>query len=324
MPTIRSPRRGSMQNWPRRRANRMHARIRSWTPAKEAKPLGFAGYKAGMTHVLVKDTRQTSVTKNEEIRWPVTVVECPPMKVIGAIFYHNTYLGRNAFSQILADKIDKDVARSLILPKKTKKFDDIKHDAVVDVRLLVHTQPRGTALGKKKPEVFELGIGGEVKDKLEYAKKALGTEIKVEDVLAAGQQMDSHAITTGRGFQGPVKRFGVSLRSHKSEKTRRGPGSIGPWLGTGYWRVGKAGQTGFHQRVEYNKIILKVSNDPKEINPKGGFLKYGNVKAPYILVKGSLGGPKKRLIKLVNPLRPSKKIAKEGLEISYTSTTSQQ
>ena len=112
-----------------------------------------------MTHVMVKDTRPNSITKNEEIRWPVTIVECPPMKILGAIFYHNTCNGLNPCSQILAEKIDKDVARSLILPKKSKKFDDIKTEDVVDVRLIVHTQPRLSAVGKKKPEIFELGIG---------------------------------------------------------------------------------------------------------------------------------------------------------------------
>ena len=302
----------------------MQARVRSWAKAKDVKPLGFAGYKAGMTHIMIKDTRPNSITKNEQIRWPVTIVECPPIKIIGAIFYHNTYNGLNAFSQVLVEKLDKDAARSLIVPKKTKKFEEIKTDDVVDVRLLVHTQPKLSAIGKKKPEVFELGIGGTVQEKIEYAKKALGTEIKVEDVLAPGQQLDSHIITTGRGFQGPVKRFGIGLKSHKSEKGRRMPGSTGPWRGTGYWRVGKAGQTGAHQRIEYNKLILKVSKVPKEINPKGGFIRYGLVKAPYVLVKGSLGGPKKRLIKLTTAIRPNKRVSSQPLEIAYTSLTSHQ
>ena len=43
MPTIRSPRRGSMQFWPRKRAKRMHARVRTWAEIKDVKPLGFAG-----------------------------------------------------------------------------------------------------------------------------------------------------------------------------------------------------------------------------------------------------------------------------------------
>jgi len=43
--------------------------------------------------------------------------------------------------------------------------------------------------------------------------------------------VDSKTFTKGKGFQGPVKRFGISLRSHKSEKVIRGPGSLGPWKG---------------------------------------------------------------------------------------------
>ena len=48
----RNPRHGSMSVWPRKRARRMHARIRSWLSIKDAKPVGFAGYKVGMTHLI--------------------------------------------------------------------------------------------------------------------------------------------------------------------------------------------------------------------------------------------------------------------------------
>ena len=73
MPNVRKPRAGSMQYWPRKRAKKETARVRSYAKIKEAKPLGFAGYKAGMTHVLVTDNRAKSQTKGEKISMPVTV-----------------------------------------------------------------------------------------------------------------------------------------------------------------------------------------------------------------------------------------------------------
>ncbi|MBW2999343.1 50S ribosomal protein L3, partial [Candidatus Woesearchaeota archaeon] len=75
------PRSGSMQYWPRKRAKRAYARVRSWAAGKEPKLLGFAGYKAGMSHISFTDPRKSSTTKGMEITWPVTIIECPPVKV---------------------------------------------------------------------------------------------------------------------------------------------------------------------------------------------------------------------------------------------------
>lgn len=320
MPTKKSPRCGSMQFWPRKKAKSEVVRIRSWADSKEAKPLGFAGYKAGMTHVFITDNRPNSITKGEDIRMPVTVIECPPIKVAGFILYKKDAYGLHAASQILADKLDKDLAKTFPLPKKAaKKANDVKIDDYADLRLLVFTQPKLTGIGKKKPEIFELGIGGDINAKFDYAKNNLGKEIKVQDVFKEGQHIDARAVTRGKGFQGPVKRFGVSIRRHKSEKTKRGPGSLGPWHGLLNWTVAHAGQTGYHQRVEYNKWLLKLGNNPDDINPKGGFLRYGVIKNNFILLKGSIQGPAKRMIKLVQPLHPNRKIPAEAPAIVYTS-----
>jgi len=44
---------------------------------------------------------------------------------------------------------------------------------------------------------------------------------------------------------------------------------------------------------------MKISNvDEVKVTPNGGFLNYGDVKGNYILVAGSLPGPKKRLVRL--------------------------
>ncbi len=328
MPRIRTPRQGSMQYWPRKRAPDIVARVRTWTPnnipIKEIKLLGFAGYKVGMTHVLAVDNRPTSISKGDEIQVPVTVVECPPLKVASVLLYKNDAYGSHCVGQINAEKLDKEVERKMNVPKKPGKAPNETN--ISDVRVLVHTQPKLTGIGKKTVEVFELGVGGKPEEKLAFAKSLLGKEVKVSDVFSEGQLVDSVSITKGKGLQGPVKRFGLALRSHKSEKTKRGPGSLGPWHGYRGYRSPHQGQMGFHQRTEFNKQVLRISTeDVKKINPKGGFVRYGLVKNQYLLVKGSLGGPHKRLITLTAPRRASNmKLPKEAPTLAYVSTSSKQ
>ena len=325
MPNIRWPRRGSMQFWPRKRAKRHYARVRAWANVKETKPLGFAGYKVGMTHIFYTDNTPNSMTKGEDIPCPVTVIECPALKVASIVFYKQDTFGLSAVSQILADKIDKELGRKLSLPKKPgKKIEDIKD--FDDVRLLVYTQPKLTNTGRKKPEIFEIALGGKKDEKLAYAKEKLGKEISISDVFKEGEQIDVHGITKGKGFQGPVKRFGVKIRSHKAEKTKRGPGSLGGWKGQGgiMYRVAHAGTMGYHTRTDYNKWLLKISNKADGINPKGGFKRYGVVKSDYALIKGSIFGPPHRIVRLNLATRPNKKIHSEAPAIPYTSLESKQ
>ena len=149
-------------------------------------------------------------------------------------------------------------------------------------------------------------------------------DVKITDVFAAGQQVDSHSISKGKGLQGPVKRFGVSIRRHKSEKTKRGPGSLGPWHGPLNWTVAHAGQMGVHQRTEYNKWIMQIGDDSAKVNPSGGLIRYGTLNSPYVLIKGSLPGSTKRLIKITTPLRPNKNIPKEAPTVTYLSLASKQ
>jgi large subunit ribosomal protein L3 len=75
------------------------------------------------------------------------------------------------------------------------------------------------------------------------------------------------------------------------------------------YTVPRQGQRGFHQRTEYNKRILLISNPDqdkgKAINPQGGFKHFGIVKSDYIVVRGSIPGVAKRLVKLRQPIRYS-------------------
>jgi large subunit ribosomal protein L3 len=334
MPQIRKPRRGSLQYWPRKRSKRVFARVRTWTKTKEVKLLGFAGYKVGMTHLIINDNRKTSTTKGMDIFCPATIIECPPLKTLSIKFYKNTTFGSKLVSEVLAENFDKNLKRTISLPKQKKDSKDARTDQTNSIgnksfpsdfdylRLLVHTMPSTTGIGKKKPEVFEIGVGGNKEEQLNYAKEKLGKEIIVAEVFKEGQQLDIHAVSKGKGVQGPVKRFGVSLKHHKSEKGQRRVGSLGGWISQGHimWRQAKAGKMGYHTRTEHNKWLLKIGN-ANEINKKEGFKSYGVVKNTCILVKGSVIGAKKRLIRLNEALNPNKIRPDEAPDIQYINLT---
>ena len=323
MPSPRTPRSGSMQFWPRKRAKRMYPRIRFWQ-VNDSPLLGFPGYKAGMTHVVFTDTEKNSRTKGEEVSVPVTILECPPIKIAGVRFYKKGYQGHMQPSTEVFLAKDKELGRKIVVSKKQKSLDSIKIEDHEDLTLIIYTQPKMVGL-KKKPELFEMALSGTKEEKLAFAKENLNKDISVETVFKKGQYLDTHAVTKGKGFQGPVKRFGIDLKRHKSEKSRRNPGAIGVWSTRWHmYRVPHAGQTGFQQRTDFNKQIFNISNDPEEINPDGGFLKYGVIKNPYVMIKGSVSGPRKRLIILTRAQRKPDRIKEEAPELSYISTRSKQ
>jgi large subunit ribosomal protein L3 len=196
-----------------------------------------------------------------------------------------------------------------------------------EVRLIVSTQPSHIqSVPSKVPEVMEMGLtGGSVEEQLNFAKEKLGEEFSFADAFEEGKLTDIVAVTKGYGWQGVIRRFGGKLQSHKNSKKRRQHGNLGDF-GTGYVRktIRQGGQTGYHQRTEFNKRVLRISN-PEEhaITPAGGFLHYGEVKSQYILIKGSVPGPAKRLIRFRDAARGSSKPQHE-LDITFVSTASKQ
>ena len=311
MPKHNKPNRGSMAFSPRKRARSETPHISSWAAVEgdDPKILGFAGYKVGMSHIMAVDYRKKSTTAGQEIRMPVTIVEIPPMKVIGARGYIQDTYGLRTLTEAWEKKIDKDLERTLPIPKghnakaAWKKMSD---SDLEEVRLLVHTQPRMvTGIPKKRPEIMEMAVGGgSVDAQIEFAKEMMGKEFTMSDFTQDGEMSDAIAVTTGYGFQGHVKRWGVKLLTHKNSKHRRMIGNLGPFS-PGYVvsTVPQAGQTGYHQRTEYNKRLLKIGDNPDEINPKGGFLNYGLIRGNYALLHGSLPGPSKRLIRFRKAVR---------------------
>lgn len=331
------PRRGSMAFSPRKRSARPFGHVKSWptTDASEVRVQGFAGWKAGMTHILSRDLNPTSPSAGQEVRVPVTVVECPKMRILGVRGYEMTPYGKRAVGEAWSDASQiADAFPELFkrLPERKehdadKHFENLNNADLCEVRLIVATQPSSVSgIPTKVPDVMEMGLdGGDFSEQLQFAKEKFGEEYSFTDSFQEGGLTDIVAVTKGYGWQGVIKRFGGKLLSHKNSKKRRQHGNMGAF-GDGYVRksIRQGGQTGYHQRTEYNKRILRVAN-PEEhsITPSGGFLHYGEVKSDYILVHGSVPGPAKRLIRFRDATRGSGKVLPD-YEITYVSTASKQ
>jgi len=314
MPTKKRPRRGSKAFHPRKRARRIYPRINSWAVLKETKPLGFAGYKAGMSHVLLVDTNPNSKTTGQQLSRPITILFCPPLSVFGFRCYTKNKTSFDVFSE----NLNKNLSRKLKLSKEPKKLDEqLKKlpNNVSKVNLICHTNPNF----KKKPEVFEIALGGTAEEQMKYAQQILGMEIKISDVFREGDMIDVIAVTKGKGFQGPVKRFGIKGQGRKAQQMQRHTAPLGQnEPGKVRWTIPQAGQMGFHKRTELNKRILKIADG---FDIKGDFLKYGKVSGDCILLEGSIPGSRKRLIRLRFATRQKKVYP---INIKYISTMSKQ
>src|SRR6266705_1171848 len=218
-----APRRGSLAYLPRGRASHWAPRIRFW-PDYEGPPrlLGFAGFKAGTTHVTVIDNRQGSLNYGKEVTFPVTVVETPPLRVTALRFYETLNGGLRTLGEVWSNDQTKDLRR---LIKTPEKFDDVKaweklqpsSSKLSEVRVVVASQPRTTTIGRKIPDLFEVKLdGGTVQEQLEFGKQILKMGNNGADVTPKGGFLRYGPVKTEytvlRGtIPGPARRL-VALR----------------------------------------------------------------------------------------------------------------
>lgn len=299
MPTTRKPRGGTLQYWPRKRARRVYPRFDS-APASDTTLPAFMGYKVGMTHVQIVDNNPKSLTKNETITWPVTILEFPPLKPFALRFYQKSNNALKLITEIHSKNLNKELGRKIDLQKKpSEKQAPAQFDKLT---IMVYTQPKLTTIGKKKPEIIEIPIKD---NNIEEGKKLLEQkEISIKEFFQNGNLIDVHSVSKGKGLNGPIKRYGLVLKQHKSEKKKRSSGNLGAWKPKKVlFSVPQPGQMGMHTRTEYNKQIVLVSDDPKVINSKEGFKRYGLVKNTFVLVKGSIAGAQKRAVIISKPIR---------------------
>ena len=307
-----APRRGSLAFRPRGRHGTLNARIRNWPAVKSEDPtlLGFMGFKVGSINVLTIDNVDKSPTFGKPIFNHATVLSCAPMTIVGLRAYKNSLDGLYVLSEAYATNLPKEQSRKQKLNSDSNtninKIQD-NLESLEKLCAIVSVPPKQAGLSQIKPYSFEIAIGGStLESQFNYLKDNLGKTVSVSDIIKPGMLVDALGVTKGKGWQGPVKRFGIKKKQHKSRKTVREVGTVGAWSPQNImYTVPRAGQMGFHQRTEYNKKILFMANEKEQsVNPDGGFIHFGLVPEDYVIVKGSLPGPIKRPVVLRYPMRP--------------------
>jgi len=120
----------------------------------------------------------------------------------------------------------------------------------------------------------------ENEDKLEVVSVDIkgAREYKVGESLNAnhffaGQYVDVQGVTSGKGFQGPMKRWGFSGQpaSHGNTKKHRAHGSIGQCQDPGRVFKGKkmAGQMGGRKRTVQNCFVYKIDSERNLVYVRG-------------------------------------------------------
>ena len=317
-----APRRGSLAFYPRVRAKSEESRLRNWPEHNDnTSLLGFAGFKAGQIQVMTIDDKEKTPNFGKQLDNSSTVIATPPINIIGIRCYRKDLYGEKAFIDAYSKDFPKGLERKFKTKYNEKSFETIESsiDLISSFFAIASVFPKKANLSQKKPFVFEIGVSGkDNKTKYEYLKGILGKEIKISDVFQNGQLIDVSGITRGKGVEGPITRFGVKRKQHKSRKSVRALGTLGPISpAVVMYSVPRQGQRGFHQRTEYNKRILLVSADVSSqtaslssklsINPPGGFKHFGLVTTDYIVVRGSIPGVPKRLVKMRQPIRNTTK-----------------
>ena len=336
MPQPSRPRKGSLGFGPRTRAASEVPRFNSW-PDDDGQPAlqGFAGYKAGMSHVVMVNDEANSPIEGTEQTVPVTIVETPPMRAVALRAYEQTPYGLQPRRELWAEEFDEELHRTLDLPEERNGTarDDLEaaldEGRVDDLRVITHTSPAAVrSVPKKKPDIMETRVGGgSLSERAEFALDLLDAngEYDANDVFRAGEYLDVSGITKGKGTQGPVKRWGVQKRKgkHARQGWRRRIGNLGPWNPSRVRStVPQQGQTGYHQRTELNKRLIALGEE-EDVNPDGGLVNYGEVSGPYALIKGSLPGPDRRLLRFRPAIRPNDQPRLDP-EVRYVSTASNQ
>jgi large subunit ribosomal protein L3 len=338
MPERHRPRKGSLGFGPRSRAASETPRFNSW-PDDQGQPgvQGFAGYKAGMTQVVLINDQPNSPREGMEETVPVTVVETPPIRVAALRAYEDTPYGKRPLTELWADEVHEDLGRALSVPAdqdadgaEEQVRDALADDRLADVRAITYTVPGDLGgVPKNEPDVMENRIGGgSLGARLELGLDLLDERrVDATDVFRAGEYADVAGVTTGKGTQGPVKRWGVQKRKgkHGRQGWRRRIGNLGPWNPSRVRStVPQQGQTGYHQRTELNKRIVAIGDgDDEDPTVEGGFVEYGEVDGAYTLLKGSVPGPDKRLVRLRQAVRPNDQPRLDP-EVRHVSTASNQ
>merc|ERR1712153_226202 len=208
------------------------------------------------------------------------------------------------------------------------------------IRAICHTQIGKVEIGSKKANIKEIQInGGTVEQKVDFCTGLFEQEVKIADVFAQDEMCDIIGSTRGKGYNGPIARWSCTRLPRKTHRGLRKVANIGSWHPMRVqFQVPRAGQDGYHHRTELNKKIYRIGKPAKEdgnnagtssdltektITPMGGFAHYGEVLQDWVMIKGTVCGPKKRVITLRKSLLPQvSRRSTEKIELKFIDTSS--
>jgi large subunit ribosomal protein L3e len=295
----------------------------------------------------------------KEIVEAVTVIETPPLVVVGVVGYVETPRGLRSLTTVWAEHLSDEVKRRFYknwyrskkkaFTKYAKKYttenakpiqqqlDRIKKYCQV-VRVIVHTQISLVKIGQKKAHVMEIQLnGGSVGQKVDWAKEHFEKTVPVASVFDQNEMIDVIGVTKGHGTTGVIARWGVKKLPRKTHRGLRKVACIGAWHPSRVmYSVPRAGQAGYHHRTELNKKIYRIGAKgnkesgatefditEKTITPLGGFPHYGIVNEDFVMVKGGTVGVKKRVTVLRKSLLThTKRSALEQVSLKFIDTSS--
>jgi len=355
------PRHGSLGFLPRKRTKHHRGRIRSFPRDNAAQPVhltAFMGFKAGMTHVVREIERPGSKLHKKEAVEAVTILETPPMTVVGVVGYVETPSGLRTLTTVWAQHLSDELKRRFYknwyrskrkaFTKYAKKYaekpqeidnelDRIRKYCQV-VRVLAHTQVSKVKLRQKVAHLVEIQVnGGDVSAKVNFAKGLFEKDVEVSTLFTEGEVIDICAATRGHGFEGVIARWGVSRLPRKTHRGLRKVACIGAWHPARVrFTCARAGQMGYHHRTEINKRILRIGRKgdtksasteadltEKSITPVGGFPHYGVVNEDWIMVKGCVAGTRKRAVTIRKSLLATTNRAfMEPINLKFIDTSS--
>jgi len=290
----------------------MEARIRTWPQEEGDQPklLAHAGFKAGCVRIASIDDRDKTPNFGKQLVSLGTVVVTPPIVIIGVRGYSKDRYGIDSFFDVYAKELPKELPRLFTAKSDEKSLERAEKSLgrINEIFAIAAILPGQAGIDQKKPYVFEIAVkGGDIQKQFTFVKDLLGKEVKVDQVFQKGSDVDIAAITKGKGIEGPITRWGVKKKQHKSRKSVRALGTLGPISpATIMYTVPRAGQRGFHQRTQYNNRIMIMSNTQNsefKINPSGGFKHFGLVEGDFVVIRGSIPGTYRRLVKLRSPMR---------------------
>uniref|UniRef100_A0A1I8I1L7 60S ribosomal protein L3 n=1 Tax=Macrostomum lignano TaxID=282301 RepID=A0A1I8I1L7_9PLAT len=355
-----APRHGSLSFLPKKRSRRHRGKAKSFPKDDKKKPIhltAFLGFKAGMTHIVRDLDRPGSKANKKEIVEPVTVIETPPLMIVGIVGYIETAKGLRAFKTVFAEHLSEEYkSKKKAFTKYSKKWADPAGQKEIDtdlakmkkyctvIRVLVHTQMKLLKRRQKKAHLMEIQLnGGTIADKIEWAKSHLEKAVPVGQVFSQDEMIDIIGVTKGHGYKGVTSRWHTTKLPRKTHKGLRKVACIGAWHPSRVaFSVARAGQKGYFHRTEINKKIYRMGQavhqadgklvhnastefdlTEKSITPLGGFPHYGEVNQDFVMIKGCCIGPKKRVLTLRKSLMThTKKKAIEQINLKFIDTSS--